>query len=241
MNKQEYYREKYKSLNPGWKKCLDIIIEIMDKNTGKETKILDIGCGHADFLKNVYKKTGHVYGVDPDAPALKKNIIIKNKSVGAADALPYPDNFFDIVLLVFVIEHLKYPQKTFREIYRVLKSGGKVIFLTPNAWNYNVWLIRVIPEIFHGILARRLYRRQENDTYPKMYKLNSIGKINKILTQTGFKKKKIIFNGDPSYISFNSLLFKTALLIEKITDNRLLKFTKVHIIGIFQKITNISN
>jgi ubiquinone/menaquinone biosynthesis C-methylase UbiE len=235
MSKQEHYRKIYQQIKPGWKDCLKKYIEIINKEIDRNTRILDIGCGHADFLKSVYAKTKHTYGLDPDRGALEKNKIIQHKTVGNADKLPYPDNFFDLVVSAFTLEHLDDPKKIFSEIYRTLKPGGKTIFLTPNVYNYVIWITRLIPDCFHDCIARRLYGRQKNDTYPKKYKINSVKKISNILLPIGFKKSAVILRSDPTYISFNDTLFKLACYIEKLLSKKCFQFAKVHIIGVYQK------
>lgn len=235
INKQELYRQKYRVLNPEWQDSLTIQKNIIVQNINKKTRLLDLGCGHSDFMGEAYNKTEYIYGIDPDKRAIEKNTIINNKIIGSADKMPFADNFFDLVTLTWVMEHLDDPSQVFKEVHRVLKPKGKIIFLTPNIWNYNVWIIRVIPNIFHKFLVSYFYNRQENDTYPKKYKLNSIGKIDKILLPIGLKKCQIILNGDPSYISFNKSLFKSACLIEKLFNKKSFNFAKVHIIGVYQK------
>lgn len=235
MRKQEFYRQEYRRLKTDWRDSLTIYRDVINQATTAETRILDMGCGHGDFLKPVYDKTPHTYGVDPDKDALDKNTLIKNKVVGIVENLPFESNFFDLVVSEFVLEHLNNPDKAFREIYRVLKPGGRVVFLTPNVWNYNVWIIRMIPNSFHDFFTRKLYDRQEGDTYPVRYKINSVKKIAKTLEPIGFKKSQVILNGDPSYISFNRPLFALGRLFEKILDLRPFNFAKVHLIGIYEK------
>ncbi len=235
MNKQEYYRQEYHRLKPRWLDSLNLYRNLIESYTTSETRILDIGCGHGDFLKPIHDKTIHSYGLDPDNNALDKNTFIKNKTVGTVEKLPFESNFFDLVVSAWVLEHLPDPQKAFQEIFRVLKPDGKVIFLTPNVWNYNVWIIRLIPEKFHDFFTRKLYDRQEHDTYPKQYRINSVKKIAKTLEPIGFKKSQLVLNGDPSYISFNTMLFKFACFLEKILDLKPLRFMKVHLIGIYEK------
>jgi len=235
MRKQEYYRQEYRRLKPDWRDSLTIYRNLIGKATNGGTRILDVGCGHGDFLKPVYDKTPHTYGVDPDKNALDKNTLIKNKVVGTVEDLPFESNFFDLVVSAWVLEHLPDPEKAFREINRVLKPGGKIVFLTPNVWNYNTWIIRTIPNRFHNFFTRKLYDRQEGDTYPVHYKINSVKKIAKTLEPMGFKKSQLILNDDPSYISFNRPLFALACLLEKILDFKPLNFAKVHLIGVYEK------
>jgi ubiquinone/menaquinone biosynthesis C-methylase UbiE len=234
MSRQDYYKEKYRQLKPDWQDCLQRYISTVDSLVYSNSKILDIGCGHGDFMKPVYQKTDFTFGIDPDKRSLDKNQIIKNKFSGTVESLPFPDNFFDLAVSAFVLEHLENPTKAFKEIYRVLKPGGKAIFLTPNVWNYNVWIIRLIPEKFHDFLTRKLYNRQEHDAFSKFYRINSVKKIRHTLAPLGFKEIDLLLNGDPTYISFNNILFKFSCFLESILD-RWFKSAKVHLIGVYEK------
>lgn len=238
MLKQEFYRQEYKKLHPNWDDSQTVFKKTIEKYLGGQTRILDIGCGHTDFLRTAYEKTPHVYGIDPDENALQKNVLIKNKFACEASNMPFENNFFDMAVCAWVFEHFGNPLAALREINRVLVPGGKMIFLTPNAWNYNVWIIRAIPERFHDFFTKKLYGRQEGDTYPKQYKINTPGKIEKLFSAAGFSKSQIILNGDPSYISFNKPLFAFARMIEWMLSSKLLRSMRVHIIGVYEKASN---
>jgi SAM-dependent methyltransferase len=235
MRKQEFYRKKYKIINPTWIDSLEVYRQLVRNNITPSTYILDIGCGHGEVLAEIMKNTPHTYGVDPDAHALKKNTVIQNKYVGVVEQLPFADDFFDIIVLEWVLEHLPSPHQAFSEIYRVLKPNGRVIFITPNVWNYNVWMIRAIPNRFHSFFTKKLYDREEGDTYPVQYRINSVRAIHKILSKAGFTSGEIKLNGDPSYISFNNFLFYFAITLEKIHDLKIFNRARVHLIGEFRK------
>ena len=82
-------------------------------------RILNIGCGASE------------YGTDfVDLYPMRKEII---KCDVSREKLPYKDNTFDVVFSSFVFEHLVNPQYTLKEMYRVLKKGGRVEVLTNNA------------------------------------------------------------------------------------------------------------
>jgi len=234
MSRQEQYKERYRQEKLGWQDSTTIYTGIIDSLVDENTKILDVGCGHVDFMKPTYKRSQHIYGLDPNLRTLERNEIINHKIHGSVERIPFPNDYFDLVVSAWVLEHLEYPIKAFQEIYRTLKPGGKVVFLTPNAWNYNVWIIRLTPERFHDFLTRKLYQRQEHDTFDTYYRINSPRKIDKILLPLGYEKVKLILNGDPSYISFNDFFFKTACFIEDAIDNWL-SVIKVHMIGIYEK------
>ncbi len=55
--------------------------------------------------------------------------------------LPYGDEYFDLVLMEEVIEHLVNPDNALREAHRVLRHGGLFVVTTPNlAW----WVNRIV-------------------------------------------------------------------------------------------------
>jgi len=104
-------------------------------NSRKLSKILDIGCGTGEtlsFLKNTYPKT-KLYGVDILGSAVKftKSRGLKNIYKTSANKLPFKDNYFDAVLFLDVLEHIKDDDKAIKEAKRVLKKKGVIIITAP--------------------------------------------------------------------------------------------------------------
>ena len=90
--------------------------------------VLDVGCGDGVFTQQIsdYLKT-RVIGADVQ-PTIYQPSVITDVSGG----FPFDDGSFDLVVASQVIEHLDDTDKFVKEIYRVLKIGGKCICATPN-------------------------------------------------------------------------------------------------------------
>ncbi|KAL4897874.1 S-adenosyl-L-methionine-dependent methyltransferase [Aspergillus ambiguus] len=100
------------------------------------SQILDIGCGLGSITTGLAAlvPAGHVTGVEPTSPplqtarALAASQGITNISFKEGDihALPFPDEFFDIVHAHQVVQHITDPIHGLREMRRVCKTGGLV-------------------------------------------------------------------------------------------------------------------
>jgi len=95
-------------------------------------KILDIGCGDGNYLHNLYR-TGYrnLYGIDinTNVATYKTSNQIKMTTQDAS-CLQFNDNFFDIAIMKALLTTIVSDQtiiKSFKEAYRVLKIGGKLI------------------------------------------------------------------------------------------------------------------
>ena len=111
----------------------NIVLEFMGNLTGK--KALDLGCGTGRLVKDLINSGAEVVGIDISDEMIKimKNKFPKVESLLAdSENLPFEDNSFDFVIASFFIVHLKNLTKTFDEIYRVLKDGGKFVLTNIN-------------------------------------------------------------------------------------------------------------
>lgn len=96
-------------------------------------KVLDLGCGSGRHLVYLARAGYDVFGIDvsPEAIRLSRQWLAEeglNAELRCQDMkrLPWPDNFFDAVISVLVIEHNRPAEirQIIREVNRVLCTGG---------------------------------------------------------------------------------------------------------------------
>jgi SAM-dependent methyltransferase len=113
---------------------IEILLRKYTKKTrpGLDNQILNIGAGVGDDLK-VIRDHGAVHVIDIDKRALQliPEGLCEEKRIADIIDLPYPEESFDVVTCFDVFEHVKEDKRAVREVYRVLKAGGVMVFTVP--------------------------------------------------------------------------------------------------------------
>ncbi|MBU2461803.1 class I SAM-dependent methyltransferase [bacterium] len=109
----------------------------------KGRKLLDIGTGKG-YLLEVAKDLGFdVYGVEPSPYTRKvaEEKFPKRIICGLLEDAKYRNGEFDVITMTDVIEYLPSPHSFFDEIYRILKSAGLILIITPNSGSFTRWFL----------------------------------------------------------------------------------------------------
>lgn len=139
----------------------------------QQGRLLDVGCSTGIFL-NELRRHGQweVYGVEPIESAAEfaqKRFGLQVFQGTLLDS-NYPDEFFDVVTMWDVLEHVAKPSDNLREIHRILKRDGWLIIKVPNP---RCWQARLFGSFWVGYDApRHLFG------YPKptlTHKLDALG------------------------------------------------------------------
>jgi len=168
-------------LNTIIKNFRDLIINFLQIDKSKlelnkfkylQIKYLDFGCGNCRNLFHIRDQYPKWELFGNDKSEFSKNIIIKNNFNLIDNLENIEDNFFDVINLSSVIEHLEFPDKDVILLKKKLKKNGIIIIKTPN-WKS---------------LGRIIFKKNWiNYDLPRHLHIFSVKNLKKFLTNNGFE------------------------------------------------------
>lgn len=96
---------------------------------------LDIGTNMGFFLRNAKGRQWNLFGVEP-SPALSemaRRYFGLNVKTGFLDNTNFQNDFFDVITMTDVFEHIPEPHKILKEIHKIIKPDGILFIKIPNA------------------------------------------------------------------------------------------------------------
>jgi 2-polyprenyl-3-methyl-5-hydroxy-6-metoxy-1,4-benzoquinol methylase len=213
------YYEKYKGREDDisgarqvlFKKALFDLERLLGRVASR--KILDIGCGQGHFLKLAKDSGWQVKGVELSRGACdyaRKNfgIDVINRSV---EEVNFETNYFDVITLWNVLDHLLSPTDMLKEINRILKAGGILVIRVPNV-NFNLFAHMA----YTGLAFFSEDKKFEDPSVITNFGFSS-KTLSGLLRKTGYSKVAIynspVSRGDP-YKSFGKTKSVFVVLIK---------------------------
>lgn len=98
-------------------------------------RLLDIGSGYGFFLKEMKQRGWEVEGIEISETGRQYT----KAEIGATvhseplESMSFSSDYFDVVTLFYVIEHLPDPVSTMHEVNRILKPGGLALVRWPHS------------------------------------------------------------------------------------------------------------
>jgi SAM-dependent methyltransferase len=105
---------------------------ILNSIKTEKSRFLDMGCGEGYMLKEAEVNGFEPFGLDIAFnlnPDFAKNYKFFKGNISEAN---YPDDFFSVIYMDSVLEHVSNPYETVNELKRVLKPGGVLLIIVPN-------------------------------------------------------------------------------------------------------------
>ncbi len=234
LERQNAWREVYRASHPGWRPATELYFDTVVQQVGPATRILDLGCGRGGLIEQLPSPKPWVVGADPDWHSLiEHRVTTLPRAAALSDALPFTDRSFDLVVASWLLEHLEQPQTTLLQIARVLRNGGRFVFITPNGRHPLTVVNRVFGRA--GRLQKRLvdraYGRDEGDTFPTHYRVNTPGAVERLALAAGLRVVTLSTVADPSYVAFSPALFRAMIAF----DDRVPVDRRIHLVGVLGK------
>ena len=169
---------------------------------------LDVGCGHTllpdwampmDEQQRLVGSAALMVGVDMDE-GIVNHPLLPYRIMAVGGMLPFKNGTFDLVTANMVVEHVGDPSSFLSDISRVLRPGGRFLFITPNRLNPYILVARMVPDRIKRKIVWYLEGRQEEDIFPTHYRLNDVGAIRRLASQTEFETEDLTFIGMPGLL-----------------------------------------
>lgn len=158
--------------------CYNLMLDLITNKiaSGRKNRILDIGCGDGSFIVQ-FKKHCETFGVDISQNAAK---MAKEAGINAYKAdvssqrLPFQDEYFDLIYMGDVIEHLTNPDFAINEVARVIKTNGFLVLSTPNlaSWINRLLLLLGMQPLFSEVSTVKTFGRG-----PRSYDFFPVGHL----------------------------------------------------------------
>lgn len=108
-----------------------IVFDLIQRYVPRLARILDAGCG-TGYTAREFARFGEVFAFDaaPEAVAYAaaRGLAVRQ---GEITAIPYTNEYFDLVTALDVLEHIEDDRQALSELSRVLKPGGILLLTVP--------------------------------------------------------------------------------------------------------------
>ena len=114
-------------------------------------KVLDIGCGDGIDLAVLGERGAQVFGIDPSSEFLKKAQENNPSGIfkeGVGENIPCEDSMFDVVVSKWAMQTSTNVPEILREITRVMKKDGTLVFLSKHPV---IQFLQKIRDSGHGV------------------------------------------------------------------------------------------
>jgi len=103
------------------------------KDLSQGSNVLEIGCGAGQFIRSIKAMFPNLecYGSDISQVAIEKARSLNDGvsySISTSIELPYENDFFDVIIICDVLEHVDSPELILREGFRVIKKNVGVFY-----------------------------------------------------------------------------------------------------------------
>ncbi len=133
-NKRSLFEKVYHFIK---RKAIRDKVSLIEYWSIEKGSVLDIGSGTGDFLAEAKQQNWKAVGMEPSD---KAKALAKQKGICIIDTYPeLEDNFFDVITMWHVLEHVPDLEFQIKELKRLLKPDGVIFIAVPNFKSYDAF------------------------------------------------------------------------------------------------------
>ncbi len=134
---------------------VEALITAQEAEHGPGTRVLEAGCGR--FKHFAYPETMKIAGLDISADQLERNQYADETFLGDVQTFEL-DRQFDVVVSIFVLEHVDDPEAALDNMLAWTRPGGLLVLAVPNALSVKGLVTKFTPFWFHHLAYKLIYR-----------------------------------------------------------------------------------
>ncbi len=133
---------------------------VRDATAAKDTvRVLEAGAGTQTHI--TVRDDAYVVGIDNSQPSLDKNEDLDEKILGDLGTHDFGDQRFDVIVSVYVLEHVVGPDRIIDHLASLLAPGGVLVVVVPNVRTPKGVITKYTPHPFHVWVRRRLLNQPD--------------------------------------------------------------------------------
>jgi SAM-dependent methyltransferase len=161
---------------------------------------LDVGCGrdvspgNAATARRLADRCARLVGIDPD-DNIDENGFLHERLKMPIEAHP-PGRVYDLITLRMVAEHIEAPEVVANKLASLLLPGGRIVIYTVLETSPSVFIAAHTPLWVHHRVKQFLWRTEERDTFPTVYRMNTRAALKALFGAEGLSEEAFEYLAD---------------------------------------------
>jgi SAM-dependent methyltransferase len=131
---QQIYRTRFEGRSAYRQRVWAMLCSYFSQWITQDAKVLDLGCGHCEFINNINRPVRYGMDLNPDARTLAAPGVTVIQQ-DCSETWDLPPGSLDVVFTSNFFEHLPTKaalERTLVQAYQALRQGGRLLAMGPN-------------------------------------------------------------------------------------------------------------
>lgn len=173
---------------------------LLDAIVTPQTVWLDVGCGrdlspgNIPTARRLADRCRTLVGIDP-SDNIDENAFVHDYLKMPIEDHP-PGRKYNLITLRMVAEHIEAPETVVNKLAGLLLPGGRIVIYTVAGYSPSVLVASITPLWVHHVVKQILWRTEERDTFPTVYRMNTRATLGRMFAAEGLSEEMFAYLGD---------------------------------------------